>query len=243
MEITSYSFEIKFTEVNMKNFPQHIGIIMDGNGRWAKSKGLNRNKGHEAGAENLIKIVEYANSIGIENLTVFAFSTENWQRPEKEVNYLMSMPAMFFKKYLNKFEKKNILVDFIGSSEKLSSAIIKLMDDVKKRTKNNTGLKLIVAFNYGGRDELLRAIQKIIASNAIINEEKDIEAFLDTKGLPDIDLLIRTSGEQRVSNFLLWQSAYSEIYFTKTLWPDFSPKDLDLAISDYQERQRRFGGL
>ncbi|MFA6627723.1 MAG: isoprenyl transferase, partial [Bacilli bacterium] len=220
----------------------HIAIIMDGNGRWAQKRGLARNMGHRQGAENLVKIVRHANKLGISVLTVFAFSTENWSRPSEEVNYLMKLPLEFFKKYSDSFHEDNIRIRFIGSKSRLSIELIQLMDNLEAKTKENTGLIFIVALNYGGRDELVRAFSKARETDAVLTED-NMSSFLDTHDIPDVDLLIRTSGEIRISNFLLWQSAYSELYFTEILWPNFKPADFDRAITHYQKRSRRYGGL
>ncbi len=224
------------------NHPRHIAIIMDGNGRWAKERGLARNMGHRQGSENLVKIARYANQIGIQILTVFAFSTENWTRPQEEVNFLMKLPHEFFKKYAEQFDKDNIRLRFIGSRDPLSDELKALMDDLEQKTQANTGMTFIIALNYGGRDEMIRAFQRAAEAHNELNEA-NMADFLDTKDIPDVDLLIRTSGEKRISNFLLWQSAYSELYFTDTLWPDFHPKDLDEAINEFMKRSRRYGGL
>ncbi len=224
------------------NHPRHIAIIMDGNGRWAKRRGLARNMGHRQGSENLVKIARYANQIGIQVLTVFAFSTENWTRPQEEVNFLMKLPLEFFKKYAEQFEKDNIRLRFIGSRDPLSDELKALMDDLEQKTRANTGMTFIIALNYGGRDEMIRAFKRAAEAHIDLNET-NMADFLDTKDIPDVDLLIRTSGEKRISNFLLWQSAYSELYFTDTLWPDFHPEDLDEAINEFMKRSRRYGGL
>jgi undecaprenyl diphosphate synthase len=215
---------------------------MDGNGRWAKRRGLARNMGHRQGSENLVKIARYANQIGIQVLTVFAFSTENWTRPQEEVNFLMKLPLEFFKKYAEQFEKDNIRLRFIGSRDPLSDELKALMDDLEQKTRANTGMTFIIALNYGGRDEMIRAFKRAAEAHIDLNET-NMADFLDTKDIPDVDLLIRTSGEKRISNFLLWQSAYSELYFTDTLWPDFHPEDLDEAINEFMKRSRRYGGL
>ncbi len=226
-----------------ENLPNHVAIIMDGNGRWAIKKGLPRNKGHQAGANNLINIVEYANTIGIKILTVYAFSTENWSRPSEEVNYLMRLPLDFFRIHLKRLKKQNIKVSFIGSLDKLSQELLDLMQKVTIETKANTGLNLLIALNYGSKDEIIRAINKIIRAGHHEIDQNLFSTYLDTKDYPDVDLVIRTSGEKRISNFLIWQSAYSELYFTDVLWPDFSKNDFDQALNEYQNRQRRYGGL
>ncbi len=225
-----------------QNYPHHVAIIMDGNGRWAKNRGLARNFGHRQGAENLAKIARHANKIGISMLTVYAFSTENWSRPKEEVNFLMKLPQEFFKKYSKSFHEENIRLHFIGERTRLGAELCTLMSDLEHQTQNNTGLLFTIALNYGGRDEIIRAIAKAQAANVPLTEA-NMSSFLDTYDIPDVDLMIRTSGEERISNFLLWQSAYSELYFTSILWPDFSPTDFDQAMAHYQQRSRRFGGL
>ncbi|MDD4212157.1 MAG: isoprenyl transferase [Bacilli bacterium] len=225
-----------------QNYPHHVAIIMDGNGRWAKNRGLARNFGHRQGAENLATIARHANKIGISMLTVYAFSTENWSRPKEEVNFLMKLPQEFFKKYSKSFHEDNIRLRFIGERTRLGTELCTLMSDLEHKTHNNTGLLFTIALNYGGRDEIIRAIAKAQTANIPITEA-NMPSFLDTYDIPDVDLMIRTSGEERISNFLLWQSAYSELYFTNILWPDFSPADFDQAMAHYQQRSRRFGGL
>lgn len=224
-----------------EKIPSHVAIIMDGNGRWAIKKGFTRNKGHREGAENLMRIALYANKRGIKTLTVFAFSTENWSRPAREVNYLMKLPIDFFRRYLPRLKKNNIKVDFIGSHDKLSPELLTVMHEVS--SMNNDGLNLVIALNYGGRDEIIRAVKGALDSGLTNLDQATLASFLDTKAYPDVDLLIRTSGELRISNFLLWQSAYSELYFTDILWPEFSTDDFEQAIIEYQKRHRRYGGL
>lgn len=222
--------------------PNHIAIIMDGNGRWAKKRGLPRNYGHRKGADTLLKIIRYATQKKIKYLTVFAFSTENWKRPKEEVEYLMEMPFQFLERTNQEFEDENIKIMVIGRREGLPQKLVEKIAEVEARTVNNSGMTLTIAFNYGGRDEIIQAINKIKEQNIEINEET-FPQFLYTKDLPDVDLLIRTSGEYRISNFLLWQTAYSELYFTNCLWPDFNRKSFDAALNEYQKRERRFGGL
>lgn len=222
--------------------PNHIAIIMDGNGRWAKKRGLPRNYGHRKGADTLLKIIRYASQKKIKYLTVFAFSTENWKRPKEEVEYLMEMPFQFLERTNQEFEDENIKIMVIGRREGLPQKLVEKIAEVEARTVNNSGMTLTIAFNYGGRDEIIQAINKIKEQNIEINEET-FPQFLYTKDLPDVDLLIRTSGEYRISNFLLWQTAYSELYFTNCLWPDFNRKSFDAALNEYQKRERRFGGL
>lgn len=231
----------------MDTNPRHIAIIMDGNRRWAKNKGLPANFGHKEGAKTLENIVRYANKIGIKYLTVYAFSTENWKRTQEEVGALM----VLLKKYLDDFSKKadteNIKIKVLGDIEKLSKDLQKSINESIERTKENTGVVFNIAFNYGGRAEILKATkeiaEKVKEGKYNINEitEEVFESHLYTKGEPDPDLLIRTSGEQRTSNFLPWQLAYSEFLFIDKNWPDFTEKDLDDAISIYKTRNRKFG--
>ena len=230
------------------NLPQHIAIIMDGNRRWAKQKKLDPRIGHKKGAEILENIVKYCNKIGIKYLTVYAFSTENWKRSKEEVGALM----LLLQNYLDDFSKRadtdNIRIKMLGNREGLSTGLLKSLDNAIKRTEKNTGVTFNVAFNYGGRDEIVKAVKKIandVKENNIniedINEEL-ISNNLYTVGMPDPDLMIRTSGEIRTSNFLPWQLVYSEFYFTDKLWPDFTNEDLDKAIEEYNRRNRKFGG-
>ncbi len=232
-----------------KALPDHIGIIMDGNGRWAKKRGLPRSAGHKAGAINFRKIAKYCSKIGIKYLTVYAFSTENWNRPEEEINYLMRLFEQYLKEALSDFEEENIKVLFLGDKMAFSANLQKLIDEVEKSSQKNTGMVLNIAMNYGGRQEVTEAVKKIAVEleNKKIKieniNEKLVSEHLYTAGQPDPDLIIRPSGELRLSNFLLWQSAYSELIFFNLLWPDFSEKDLDRAIDEYASRNRRFGGI
>lgn len=232
----------------MNDLPKHIGIIMDGNRRWAQSKGLSTKEGHKAGAKNLENIAQICNEIGIEYLTVFAFSTENWKRSKEEVSALM----LILKAYLDSFSRRvhndNIRVKVIGDISGLSSDLQKSINNAIEKTKDNTGLTLNVAFNYGGRPEIIYATKKIAekVKNGELNvEDIDEELFtsnLYTAGQPDPDLIIRTSNELRTSGFLLWEIAYSELYFTPVHWPDFDREQLLIAIDEYKKRNRRFGG-
>jgi len=230
------------------NIPQHIAIIMDGNRRWAKQRNLDVRLGHKSGAENLEIIVKYCNKIGIKYLTVYAFSTENWKRTKEEVGALMLLLQNYLDLFAKTADSENIRIKMLGDREGLSEGILKKIDNTIERTKNNTGLTLNVAFNYGGRDEILKAVKKIawdVKENNINIEdinEKLISDNLYTEDIPDPDLMIRTSGEIRTSNFLPWQLVYSEFYFTDKLWPDFSTEDLEEAISEYSKRNRKFGG-
>ena len=236
-------------EIKDYKLPRHLAIILDGNGTWAKRRGLERNQGHKKGADALIEICRYARTIGIEYLTVFAFSTENWSRPKKEVNYLMRLLNIIVKKQRDSIIKNNIQFKVIGTRAGLNDDQIKLIEDLEKETINNTGIHFNVAFNYGSYEEIIQAVKRISSDvkNDLINVD-DINpdlfsSYLYTKDNPPVDLLIRTSGQYRISNFLLWQIAYSELYFPDTLWPDFTPEELNKAIIEYSKRDRRFGGI
>ena len=228
--------------MNDKIIPLHVAIIMDGNGRWAQKRGLPRNMGHRKGAETLGKIVKHSLDIGIKYLTVFAFSTENWSRPQTEIDYLMKLPYEFLERYEKDFGDDDIRLKVIGKQEGLSAHLIKKINEVEKKTENNKGLTFIIALNYGSQDEIIDAINYIKINNIEVTKE-NFASFLYTKEFPEVDLLIRTSGEYRISNFLLWQIAYSELYFTDVLWPDFNKKAFNEALLEYSKRERRFGGL
>ena len=229
------------------NVPNHIAIILDGNGRWAKSKGMPRNYGHTMGAKNVEIICEEAYKLGVEYLTVYAFSTENWDRPQDEVDALMKLLRNYMKTCLQTAKKNNMCVRIIGDKTRLDADLQESIAKLEDATKDYTGLHFNVALNYGSQDEMLRAMNNINADmKAGVIEEQQItkelfESYLDTKGMPTPDLLIRTSGEQRLSNFLLWQLAYSEFYFADVHWPDFSKDELVKAIESYGSRKRRFG--
>jgi len=229
--------------------PVHIAIIMDGNGRWAKKRNLPRIFGHREGAKSVREITTACAELGVKYLTLYAFSTENWKRPENEIKFLFNLLDDYLVKERKTLIKNNIKFRVIGDIKKLPSNIIKKIVYNERITKNNTGLNLILALNYGARSEIINAVNKIandVKSGKIKKNKITEELFnnyLYTKGIPDPDLLIRTSGEMRVSNFLLWQIAYSEIYVTKTLWPDFRKKELLKAINEFNKRERRFGGL
>ena len=229
--------------------PNHVAIILDGNGRWAKAKGMPRNYGHVQGAKTVEVICEEAYKMGIQYLTVYAFSTENWNRPKEEVDALMKLLRNYMKNCLKTAEKNNMCVRIVGDKSRLDKDIRESIAKLEEATKNNTGLHFSIAINYGGRDELKRAMEKAFQDMekgnlkaGEITEEK-IEAYLDTAGLPDPDLLIRTCNEQRISNFLLWQLAYTEFYFTPVAWPDFSKEELEKAVRAYNQRDRRYGLL
>ena len=227
-----------------RKIPEHIGIIMDGNGRWAKKRGLPRSAGHVAGAKTFKSIARYCNKIGLKYLTVYAFSTENWKRPEDEVNAIMNLLRDYLKDAEN-FKDENIRVRFIGDRTPLAEDIKALMEKNENDSKNATGLTLYIAINYGGRDEIVKAVQKIVDSGVKAEEinEQLISNNLYTHGCPDPDFIIRPSGEYRLSNYLIWQSAYSEFWYSDVLWPDFTEKDLEKAINDFSNRNRRFGGI
>ena len=233
--------------INKNNLPKHLAIIMDGNGRWAKQQGLLRALGHESGTKSVKVIIEASAKLGIEFLTLYAFSTENWNRPKLEVETLMKVLINSLKKELLTLQKNNIKLNAIGNLERLPKSAQKQLLDVIDKTKNNTQMTLTLALSYGSREELVSAVRNICSKvkNNIISidaiDDSIINEHLYTQNLPDVDLLIRTSGEHRVSNFLLWQIAYSELYFTDILWPDFKEQDLYEAIISYQKRERRFG--
>ena len=229
------------------NVPQHIAIILDGNGRWAKAKGMPRNYGHAQGSKNVEKICEEAWRMGIKYLTVYAFSTENWSRPENEVAALMKLLRNYMKTCLKTAAKNDMKIRVIGDIEPLDDDIKSRIRELEAATTDNGGLNFTIALNYGSRDELTRAAQKMAkdcAEGKIKAEEIDesvFETYLDTHGIPDPDMMIRTSGEQRLSNYLLWQLAYAEFYFTDVPWPDFTKEELVKAIEEYNHRHRRFG--
>lgn len=231
------------------NIPQHIAIILDGNGRWAKKKGMPRNYGHTQGSKNVEKICEEAYKIGVKYLTVYAFSTENWKRPKEEVDALMNLLRNYMKTCLKTAEKNRMRVRVIGDKTALDDDIRKRIAELEEATKNNDGLNFQIALNYGSRDEMVRAMKQLCEDvhNGKVGvdqiDEGLFETYLDTHGIPDPELMIRTSGEQRLSNYLLWQLAYSEFYFTDVLWPDFTKEDLLEAIEYYNGRERRFGGV
>ena len=230
-----------------KNVPQHVAIILDGNGRWAKSKGMPRNYGHVQGAKTVEIICEEAYRMGIQYLTVYAFSTENGNRPADEGDGLMGLLRNYMKTCLKTAAKNNMCVRVIGEKSRLDEDIRKRIDELENATRDNTGLHFQIAINYGGRDEIVRAVRKLaaqvksgeIAPNAIT--ERQLDDALDTAGIPEPDLLIRTCNEQRISNFLLWQLAYTEFYFTPVAWPDFSKEELERAVEAYNKRDRRYG--
>lgn len=239
--------ELKEKILQKGNIPQHIAIIMDGNGRWAQKRGLPRSAGHQAGVKTVKRVVQAAGEIKVSILTLFTFSTENWERPKSEVAAIMKLLYDATRQEMKELEEKNVRLITTGRIDQLSFQRRNILKKAINRTKNNTGLVLNLALNYSGRMEIIDAVKKLaqdVKNNKIKSgqiDEKLFHDYLYTDGLPDPDLLIRTSGEMRLSNFLLWQSAYTELYVTEVLWPDFSEKDFYLAIWDYQNRERRFG--
>ncbi len=225
--------------------PKHVGIIMDGNGRWAEVRGLPRIEGHRKGVERSKEVIEIAVELGLKALTLYAFSLENWRRPSSEVSTLMKLLELYLKKEIESLMKKDVVFKTIGETERLPEHIREIVRLAEEKTASNRGMTLITALSYGGRNEILRAAKKIISSGMKPDalSEEVFSSYLDTAGMPNPDLIIRTSGEMRISNFLLWQGAYSEFYFTETLWPDFTKDEFLIAIQDYQRRDRRFGAL
>lgn len=215
---------------------------MDGNGRWAKEKGLNRTAGHEQGAKVVREITTHCSDIGIKYLTLYAFSTENWSRPKLEVEFLMKLLERYFKSELPIYLQNNVKFKAIGDISKFSKKLQKIIQDTEDKTSHCSGLTQILALNYGSRDEITRAVKKLNKQNLEVTEE-NINNNLDTAGIPDVDLLIRTSGEVRISNYLLWQIAYAEMFFINSYWPEFTTEQLDDILSDFQNRERRFGGI
>lgn len=237
------------SQISLNKLPKHVGIILDGNGRWAKKRFMPRVMGHREGMKRVVDIVEKASDLGIKYLSLYAFSTENWKRPEEEVNSLMDILVYYVKIQLDKLDKSNVKVIALGDISKLYPRAYNAILKAIKKTENNTGMVLNIGLNYGGRDEIIHGIKGVIED--IKNEKLDIDEldadlfnnYLYTKGQPDLDLLIRPGGEKRVSNFMLYQLAYAEFYYTDCLWPDFDENELYKAILDYQNRNRRFGGL
>lgn len=231
-----------------QTLPDHVGIIMDGNGRWATARGLSRNRGHKRGAEVFGEIVRHAKRLGIPYLTVYAFSTENWNRPPQEVAGIMDLLRGYLRD-ADRYRKENVQTQIIGDKAQLDADLVEMIAKVEEGSRNNTGIHVNIALNYGGRDELVHAARKIAAmilEGSIPLQSVDhslLERCLYTAGQPDVDLIIRTGGEQRVSNFLLWQGAYAEFVFTPTLWPDFTAADLDAALEEFSRRERRMGGI
>jgi len=225
--------------------PEHIAIIMDGNGRWAEMRGLPRIEGHKRGAERTREVIRAAMEVGVNTLTLYAFSLENWQRPDEEVSMLMKLLEFYLKKEFNELLKKGIVFRTIGEVWRLPVAIQALLKDAEEKSFHNKGMNLVMALSYGGRNEIVRAVKKAITLGVKAEDvtEEYFDSLLDTSGMCTPDLIIRSSGEKRMSNFLLWQAAYAELYFTETLWPDFTREELFLAVHDYQLRERRFGAV
>lgn len=234
--------------IDRRRIPTHVAMIMDGNGRWAQERGLPRSAGHRQGVETVREMVRFCNHLQIKALTLFAFSTENWSRPSGEVNYLMSLPGQYLQTELPELIKNNVRVQLLGERQRLPAQVIQAIDEGLNATAGNGGMRLCFALNYGSRREILQAVEALIEdlppgeSRVSISEEL-LSSYLYTAGLPDPDLLIRTGGEYRISNFLLWQLAYSELWFTPAYWPDFSRLHLLQAITDFQQRERRYGRI
>jgi undecaprenyl diphosphate synthase len=222
--------------------PSHLAIIMDGNGRWAKERGLNRTAGHEEGAKTVRRITQYCSDIKVKYLTLYAFSTENWERPKLEVEFLMKLLERYLKKELDVYLKNNIRFKAIGDLSRFSKSLQKTIFETQDKTANCSGLTQVLALNYGSKNEIIRAVKKLNELQLEVSEE-NLESCLDTAGMGDVDVLIRTSGEVRLSNYLLWQNAYAEMFFTQTYWPDFNESELDDILSDFAKRERRFGGI
>lgn len=241
--------EVSVASPSLQKIPEHVAIIMDGNGRWAQKRNLPRVKGHYEGMQTVKKITKYASRLGIKYLTLYAFSTENWSRPKQEVNYLMDLPEKMFSSFMPELMENNVKVSVIGDIHKLPDNTKKAVNDAIEKTSLNTGLNLVFALNYGSKKEIIDSIKSIaeeVKNGNLqieeINEEKFAEK-LQTKNIPDPDLLIRTSGEKRLSNFLLWQLAYSEFIFTSVAWPDYTEEEFLKSLLEYQARDRRYGGL
>ena len=236
--------QMEAVDYSKLKIPTHVGIIVDGNGRWAKERGLSRLKGHDAGFDNLRELVKYIHKRGVKYLSLYVFSTENFKRPKEEVDHLMDLFVIMYKRYRDDFAKNNIKVVFSGRDEPLPRKVIKARDELVELTKNNTGGTVNFCMNYGGRAEILDAIKKIAKSGVDVDSltEEDVRKYL-YQDLPDVDLMIRTSGELRLSNFLLWQNSYAEFYFPKTKFPDFHEADFDQALIEYTSRDRRFGNV
>ncbi|AII59065.1 UDP pyrophosphate synthase [Dehalococcoides mccartyi CG4] len=234
------------TTVRINNTPpNHIAIIMDGNGRWAERRGLSRLDGHKAGLENARQIIRHLNSLGVKYVTLYSFSTENWKRPDAEIKGLFGLINDIMSSYIPELVENNVRLKHLGHLDKLPSVLKDKLADLLSRTSQNTGLTLCLAFDYGGRDEIIQAVKKLVKDGVNTDKitENVFDGYLYTAGIPEADLVIRTGGEMRLSNFLLWQSAYSELYFSEVMWPDFGEKEIDKAISAFNQRQRRFGGL
>lgn len=227
----------------MNQLPEHIGIIMDGNGRWAKLRGLTRTQGHRQGLEAAKSVVRCASELGIKYVTLFTFSTENWKRTADEVGFLMSLIKSHLRSELAFYAENGIRVQFMGDTAGLPADIVEELEYTARSTANFSRTTVVLAINYGGQNEIIRAIKKIPPQSVQSLTQSDFQQYLDIPELPQMDLLIRTGGEKRISNFLLWQTAYAELYFSESLWPDWGPEDLRSSINDYQARERRFGGV
>ncbi len=231
--------------LELEKLPQHVAIIMDGNGRWAQSRGLSRQAGHRAGTENIRRVIEALTRYEVPVLTLFAFSTENWVRPKREVNALIKLIGHFIDRELKALEENGVRLRHLGNLEPLSPQLQRRVEDAVEQTKHNDRITVNVAFNYGGRQEIVDALRKIVEDGVPVSkiDEALLTSYLYTAGLPDVDLVIRTAGEMRLSNFLLWQTAYAEYYSTPVYWPDFDSEQIERALSAFSQRERRFGGL
>ncbi|MBO5975716.1 MAG: isoprenyl transferase [Oscillospiraceae bacterium] len=242
-----FNFNKKAEEIDFGNLPRHIAIIMDGNGRWAKKRRMPRTAGHAVGAETFRKIATYCKDIGLDYLTVYAFSTENWKRPQEEVDAIMRLLEKYLLEAIEKMERDKVKMKFFGDTSVLSPRLRELVANTEEISKRFEGCQVNICLNYGGRDEIVRAMHRYASEVANGREnnidEAEISDYLFSAGVPDPDLLIRPGGEYRLSNFLMWQSAYSELYFTETLWPDFDEKEINRAIAEFQRRERRYGGV
>ncbi|MBE7017730.1 MAG: isoprenyl transferase [Ruminococcaceae bacterium] len=242
-----FNFNKKAEEIDFGNLPRHIAIIMDGNGRWAKKRRMPRTAGHAVGAETFRKVATYCKDIGLDYLTVYAFSTENWKRPQDEVDAIMRLLEKYLLEAIEKMERDKVKMKFFGDVSVLSPRLQELIANTEEISKRFEGCQVNICLNYGGRDELVRAMHRYASEVAEGREnnidEAEVSDYLFSAGIPDPDLLIRPGGEYRMSNFLMWQSAYSELYFTDTLWPDFNEKEINRAIAEFQRRERRYGGV
>lgn len=243
------TIETHAQDLDLNRIPKHIGIIMDGNGRWAKNRNLPRTMGHRAGVETIRRIIKECDRLGVRYLTLYAFSTENWKRPKDEVGTLMNLLVEYLKNELRELDDSGVVINYIGNIDRLPEKARMALEEAKVKTKDNTGVQMNLALNYGGREDIVHgvkaALEDILADNLKIEDltEESFKEYLYTKGQPDPELIIRPSGELRLSNFLLYQSAYSELWFSDINWPDFTEENLREAIGDYQKRDRRFGGI
>ncbi len=229
--------------INFSKIPNHVAIIMDGNGRWAKERGFERYIGHKLGIESVREIIGISKKIGIKYLTLYVFSRENWKRPKEEIKFLFNLLKKTLEEELERLKRNNIKVMVMGKIKELKDDVKDFLEKCVNETKNCKGMNVIIAFNYSGREEIIDAVNKILKERKNINSEKEFSKHLYLKDIPEPDLLIRTSGEMRISNFMLWQIAYTELFFTKKLWPDFRKRDFLEAIEDFSKRERRFGGI